>query len=155
MTTLAKWNPYREMNDLQNSLSSLFGNWTSWTPVHQNRSDDDRTYESGWTPLVDITEDDSEYLIKLELPEVRKEDLKVNVEEGVLTIKGERPFEKEKKGKRYHRVERAYGAFARSFTLPEDGDPSSVNAKFKNGLLEVHIVKDEKAKPKAVEIKVA
>lgn len=144
------------MNDLQDSLSSILGDWTTWTPVHYKRGNSSgASSTSDWTPLVDVSEDASEYLIKLELPEVRKEDLKVNVEDGVLTIKGERHFEKEENGKRYHRIERAYGAFARSFTLPEDGDPSRVNAKFKNGLLEVQIGKDEKAKPKAIEIKIA
>ena len=72
---------------------------------------------SQWAPLVDIAEDDKEYLIKVELPEVKKEDVKVTVENGVLTITGERKFEKEEKGKKYHRVERAYGSFMRSFTL--------------------------------------
>ena len=78
---------------------------------------------SEWTPLVDITEDDKEYLIKAELPEVKKEDVKLTVENGTLTITGERKFEKEEKGKKYHRMERAYGSFMRSFTLPRARRP--------------------------------
>ena len=75
-----------------------------------------------WSPLVDITEDDKEYLIKAELPEIKRKRLKVTVENGVLTISGERKLEKEEKGTKYHRVERAYGNFVRSFTLPDDAD---------------------------------
>jgi HSP20 family protein len=77
---------------------------------------------------VDITEDDKEYLIKAELPEVKKSDVKVRVDDGVLYISGQRNFEKEDKGKRYHRIERAYGSFTRSFALPDDVDPEHVNA---------------------------
>lgn len=108
-----------------------------------------------WAPLVDITEDEKEYLIKAELPEIRKDDLHVTVENGVLTINGERKFEKVEKGKRYHRVERAYGTFTRSFTLPEDADGQRVNAEFKDGILRVHVAKDETAKPKAIDVKVS
>ena len=108
-----------------------------------------------WAPPVDITEDDKEYLIKTELPEVRKEDVKVTVENGILSISGERKFEKEAKGKKYHRVERAYGNFVRSFGLPDDVDANKVDAKFSDGVLTVHVAKSEAAKPKQVEIKVS
>ena len=107
-----------------------------------------------WAPLVDIAEDEKEYVIKAELPEVTKDDVKVSLQEGVLTITGERKFEKEEKGKKYHRVERAYGSFARSFSLPEDADATKVQAEFKDGVLKVHLPKSEKAKPKSVEVKV-
>src|SRR5204863_8184800 len=108
-----------------------------------------------WAPLADITEDDEEYLIKAELPDMKKEEVKVTVENGVLTISGERKFEKEEKKKKYHRVERSYGTFMRSFTLPDDADFSKVNAEFKNGLLTVRVPKSEHAKPKEIEVKVA
>ena len=101
MNALTKWSPFRELEDLQNRLSSLFGR----TPV-RGLGEEAMTV-SEWTPLVDIVEDEKEYLIKAELPEVKKEDVKVTVENGVLTITGERRFEKEEKGKKYHRVERA------------------------------------------------
>jgi HSP20 family protein len=107
-----------------------------------------------WTPLVDITEDEKEYLIKAELPEMKKEDVRLTVENDVLAISGERKFEKEEKGRKYHRVERAYGSFVRSFSLPEDADGSKVTADFKDGVLQVHLPKSVKAKPKAIEIKV-
>ena len=108
-----------------------------------------------WSPLVDIAEDDQEYLIKAELPEVKKEDVKVTVENGTLTIAGERKFEKDEKNKKHHRVERSYGSFVRSFSVPDDADDSKVNAEFKDGLLKVRLMKSEKAKPKSIEVKVA
>jgi HSP20 family protein len=108
-----------------------------------------------WTPTVDISESDGEYLIKAELPEVKKEDVKVTVEDGVLTLQGERRQEKEEKGKRYHRVERSYGSFVRSFTLPESVDETGVKAEYKDGVLSLHLPKSEKVKPKAIDVKVA
>ena len=103
---------------------------------------------------MDISETDAEYLIKAELPEVKKDDVNVTVQEGVLTIHGERGQEKEEKGKKYHRVERSYGSFVRSFTVPGDVDETKVRAESKDGLLHLHLPKSEKAKPKAIEVKV-
>ena len=108
-----------------------------------------------WSPLVDITEDEKEYLIKAELPEVKREDVKLTVQDNVLAISGERRYEKEEKNKKYHRVERAYGNFLRSFTLPEDADGSKVSAEYKDGVLKVHLPKSEKATPKSIEVKVS
>lgn len=105
--------------------------------------------------LVDITEDDKEYLIKAELPEIKKEDVKLTVQDNVLAISGERKYEKEEKDKKYHRMERAYGSFLRSFTLPEDADGSKVAAEYKDGILTVHLPKSEKAKPKSIDVKVS
>jgi len=93
--------------------------------------------------------------VKADLPDVKKEDVKVNVEDGILTITGERKFEKEETKKKYHRLERSYGSFLRRFTLPDGADGSKVNAEFKDGVLKVHLAKSEKAKPKAVEVKVS
>ncbi len=89
------------------------------------------------------------------MPEVRKEDVKVTVENGVLTISGERKFEKEEKDKRYHRIERAYGSFTRSFSVPDDADDAKVGAEFKDGVLTVRLAKSEKARPKSIEVKVS
>lgn len=85
---------------------------------------------------------------------MKKEDIKITVQDDVLSISGERKQEKEEKGKKYHRIERAYGCFERSFTLPEDADGTKVNAEYKDGVLKVHLPKSEKAKPKAIEVKV-
>ena len=106
-----------------------------------------------WAPLVDISEDPKEYVIKAELPEVKKEDVKITLEDGMLTITGDRKFEKEENGKKYHRVERAYGSFLRTFSLPDDASPGNVSADFKDGVLKVHLTKDEKARPQQIEVK--
>lgn len=108
-----------------------------------------------WAPTVDISETDAEYAIKAELPEVKKEDVKVTVEDGVLTLQGERKQEKEEKGKKYHRIERSYGRFVRSFTLPDTVDESKVKAEYTDGVLHLHLPKSEKAKPKQIDVKIA
>ncbi len=107
-----------------------------------------------WAPLVDISEDEKEYLIKAELPEVKSENVNVSVHNDVLSITGERRYEKEEKDKKVHRVERAYGSFARTFTLPEDADAEHVTAESKDGLLKVHLPKTDKAKPQSIDVKV-
>ena len=159
MTALTRfsknWDPFKEMDDLHNQLDNLIlGRWGR-LPRKGGNSEEENVGLSEWAPMVDISEDDKEYVIKAELPEVNKDDLKVRVEKGVLTISGERKFEKEEKGKRYHRIERAYGTFTRSFTLPEDADGGKVNAEFKNGVLTVHLAKSEQAQPKAIDVKVS
>ena len=103
---------------------------------------------------MDISEDDKEYLIKAEVPEVDKKEVKVAVQEGVLTIQGERKQEKEEKGRKFHRVERSYGSFVRSFSLPENVAEDKLRAEFKDGVLLVHLPKAEKPKARAVEVKV-
>jgi HSP20 family protein len=149
-----KWNPFKEMEELSNRLTALLGRSFGRVPVRTSDTEETLTL-SEWAPLVDITEDDKEYLIKAELPEVTKNDLKVTVENGVLQLSGSRKFEKEEKGRRYHRVERAYGSFSRSFTLPDDADPAKVHAEFKDGVLQVHVAKSEGAKPKLIDVKIS
>jgi HSP20 family protein len=151
MNALTRWDPFKEMEDLQTRLGKLF----SLSPARMPSGSKEALTVAEWAPSVDITEDDKEYLVKADLPEVKKEDVKVTVENGVLTITGERKFEKEEKDKKYHRIERAYGNFLRSFTLPDTADGSKVTAEFKDGVLKVHLAKSEKAKPKSVEIKAA
>ena len=149
MNALTRWDPFRELEDLQSRLSTLFGR----APLRKNGGKEVMTVAE-WAPLVDITEDEKEYLIKAELPEVKKEEVKLTVHDDVLSISGERKYEKEEKGKKYHRVERAYGSFTRSFTLPEDADAGKVAADYKDGVLKVHLPKSEKAKPKSIEVKI-
>jgi len=150
MNALNRWSQLQELEALRHGLSCVFGR----SPLHAAEGHDEQIAVPEWAPLVDISEDDTEYLIKAELPEVKKEDVKVTAEEGTLTIQGERKFEKEEKGKKYHRVERAYGNFGRSFSFPADASPAKVSAEFKDGVLTVHLVKTEKAKPQYLEIKV-
>ncbi len=99
-------------------------------------------------PACRHRENDKEYVIKAELPEMKKEGIKVSVEDDILCIKGERKREKEEKGKKYHRAERSYGCFERSFTLPDDADGTKVDAEYKDGVLKVHLPKSEKANRK-------
>lgn len=107
-----------------------------------------------WSPLLDISEDDKEYRIKVELPEVKKEDIRVTAEAGALTIMGERKFEKEETARKYHRVERAFGSFGRSFSLPDDASPAKVHAEFRDGVLTVHLIKDEKVKTQQIKVEI-
>jgi HSP20 family protein len=151
MNALTRWNQLKELEALRHGLGSLL----SRSPVQLPEGQEEQIAVPEWAPLVDISEDDKEYRIKVELPEVKREDVKVTAEEGTLIIMGERKFEKEEKGRKYHRVERAYGSFGRSFSLPDDVSPAKVNAEFKDGVLTVHLVKDAKAKPQQIEVKVA
>jgi len=146
-----RWNPFKELEEMEKRLSTLFGR----TPAPTSGDKNEAITVSEWSPLVDISEDEKEYVIKAEVPEMKKEEIKINVHDDVLSISGERKYEKEEKDKKYHRVERAYGSFMRSFTLPEDADGSKVNAEYKDGVLKVHLPKSEKAKPKAIEVKIS
>jgi HSP20 family protein len=148
---LSRWSPLKELEEMEKRLSTIFGKAPSATSGDKKEA----IAVAEWSPLVDITEDEKEYVVKAEIPEMKKEDIKLNVDDDVLSITGERKYEKEEKGKKYHRVERAYGSFVRSFTLPEDADSSKVSAEYKDGLLKVHIPKSEKAKPKKSEVKIA
>ncbi len=153
MNNITRWNPMREMEDMQRRMSSLF----DWSPFRRGNlaAEDENMTVPEWAPLVDIAEDGKEYLIKVELPEVPKEDVKVTVENGTLTISGERKAEKEEKGRKFHRLERFYGRFERSFTIPDDAESGEVKADFKDGVLRVHLAKSEKARPKQIEVKVS
>lgn len=107
-----------------------------------------------WSPRVDISETDKEYLVKAELPDVAKDDMHVSVDNGVLTIRGEKKQEKEEKGKKFHRIERHYGSFSRSFTLPDNVDAGAIKAGFKDGVLNVSLPKTSKKPSKAIKVDV-
>lgn len=147
MTTLTKWNPINEINEMQNRLSSFFAK-------NLSGNGDGRLALADWAPLVDVIEDGKEYVIKAELPGVKKEDVKVRIENGMLTISGERHFEKEEGGKRYHRVERSYGSFERTFMLPDTCTVDKMAAKYNDGMLTLHIPKNKEAAPKSIEVKI-
>ncbi len=146
-----RWDPFRELEEIETRLGTLFGRTPTLTG---NAGKKEPVTVAEWAPVVDITEDEKEYLVKAELPEVKKEEVKVTVENGALTISGERKFEKEEKDKKYHRIERSYGSFMRSFTLPEGAEGDKVKAEFKDGLLTVHLPKNPTAPSKTVEVKV-
>ena len=107
-----------------------------------------------WSPVVDIEETELNYLIRAELPGLSKEKVKVTVEDGVLTLSGERDLERKVEGKTFHHIERSHGTFTRSFTLPENAEAESVSANYKDGLLEIRVAKSEEALPKSIEVRV-
>ena len=157
MSALTRWEPFsrwsswKELEEMEKRLSTIFGRHPVGTTGEKNEA----ISVTEWSPLVDITEDDKEYVVKAEIPEMKKEDIKINVHDDVLTVSGERKYEKDEKGKKFHRVERAYGSFMRSFTLPENADSSKINAEYKDGMLKIHLPKSEQAKKKAIDVKIA
>lgn len=143
---LTKWEPFRELDDVFERFSQPRG----W----QHRFGQELAKTGDWTPRVDISETDKEFVIKAEIPEISKEDVKVTVENGILSFRGERKKEKEEKGKKFHRIERYHGSFCRSFSLPDNVDQSKIDASFKDGMLTLKAPKTETQKPKTIEVAV-
>lgn len=159
MNTLANWNPFqtgyrnpfRELEEIEARLESLFDR----SPFALGRARDESLFAREWSPSVDLTEDEKEYTVKADLPDVAKADIRLFVRDGVLEISGERKMEHEQEGKRFHRSERCYGMFQRSFTLPQGAEGEKAKADFHHGVLTVHIPKNEKSMRKGVEVKIA
>jgi HSP20 family protein len=147
---LVKWDPFRELEDVSNRLNRIFGR-----SLARIEGGQDMLKMADWSPSADISETETEYVIKAEIPGVNKEDVKVTIENGLLTIQGERKMEKEEKGKKFHRVERSYGSFVRNFRMPDDADENSIKAEFKDGMLTVTLGKSAKAKSKVVNVTVS
>ncbi len=144
MAMMTRWEPYRELARLQDEVSRLF---------------DDRAYRStsesvGWTPACDIYEDEESVTLRFELAGVEAKDVDVRFENGVLTVKGERKLDKEENRANYHKIERSYGTFTRSFSLPGTLDPERIKAEAKNGVLAITLPKKAEAKPRAIQVKV-
>lgn len=146
---LIKWDPFRELEDVSDRLNRIFRR-----PATRAESSQEMLGMADWTPSVDISETDAAYLIKGEIPGVKKEDVRVTIEDGMLTMRGERKMEKEEKDKKFHRIERSYGSFMRSFRLPDDADETAVKAEFKDGMINVSLPKSAKAKNKAINVSV-
>ncbi|MGD7654546.1 MAG: Hsp20/alpha crystallin family protein [Verrucomicrobiales bacterium] len=144
MNTLSNWNPYTDFDRLLRAFSR--GSCDNGDCATLERAD--------WSPAVDISEDETEYLIKADLPDISKDDVKVTVDNGTLVLRGERRQEKEEENKKFHRIERSYGSFLRTFVLPEDADQRTVSADFKEGVLYVHLPKNEEKQPKHIEVNV-
>lgn len=136
---LVKWDPFRELDVFRKGIGRWFG--TAPSPWSESGLE-------GWAPAVDILEDDKAITIKVELPEVDKRDIEVNVQDDVLTVRGERKLEKEEKKDHYRRIERSYGSFSRSFTLPDHVDQKTISAESKDGILRITLRKIEPSKPK-------
>jgi HSP20 family protein len=155
MNTLNKvitWNPLREMDEAQNRFNPFF---FSGFPNRMGSGEIHSLMVADWSPEVDISQDDHEYLLKADLPEMKKDDVRVTVEDGVLSVSGERKSVKEDQKKKFHRIERSFGTFRRSFTLPEDADSTKVTAEFRDGVLKVHLPTTTTPKSKAIQVKVA
>ena len=155
MNTLNKvttWNPLREMDEAQNRLNRFF---LSGFPNRMGSGEIPSMAVADWSPEVDISEDDQGYLLKADLTEMKRDDVRVTVEDGILSVSGERKCQKEDQKKKFHRIERSFGTFRRSFTLPEDADSTKVTAEFRDGVLKVHLPTMTTPKSKATQVKVA
>src|SRR5450755_3994985 len=150
MNTLITRNQLREMELAQNRFNLFLGEF----PNRMGNGGLHSLTVADWSPEVDISQDDHGYLLKADLPETKKEDVSVTVEDGILCVSGERKSEKEDPKRKFHRSERSYGNFRRSFTLPEDANGSKVTADFRDGVLKVHLPITAKAKSKAIQVKV-
>lgn len=139
---LVRWDPARELAGMEvDRLNRMFADWYG------------ETFNRGWLPPVDIYEtDEHEFVIKAELPDMKREDINLTFENNVLTLRGERKFEHEAKRDNFHRVERSYGAFSRSFTLPNTVDTSRISAAYKDGVLTIRLPQREDAKPKQISV---
>jgi HSP20 family protein len=147
MANLARWDPFQDLLAIQDEMNQLFG---------QVMGQGSRAKEAGaraWAPALDIAERNDAYVVTVEVPGVKPEELNITLENGVLTISGERRFETETKEEQFHRIERRYGAFRRSVTLPDRVTADAVEASFEDGLLQVVVPKAEEAKPKRIEIR--
>src|SRR6201987_4651729 len=152
MNTLITWNQLREMEE---ATQNRFNRFLAGFPNRMGSGEIHSLAVADWSPEVDISEDDRGYLLKADLPEMKKDDVRVTVEDGILCVSGERKIEKEDQKKKFHRIERSFGTFRRSFTLPEDADSTKVTAEFHDGVLKVHLPTTPVAKSKATQLKVA
>jgi HSP20 family protein len=146
---MVRFDPFRDLAALQDRMNRLFND------AYQPRQSDDLMNRGAWTPAVDIFEVDGALVLKAELPDMRREDIDVSVENNTLTIRGERKLDREIKQENFHRIERAYGSFARSFSLPNTVDATKIVAEYKNGMLSVKLPTREEAKPRQIQIEAA
>ena len=144
-----RWDPFGELSTLQERMSGLFEDLLPST-----RKGEEELNTGTFYPAVDIIEGDKKVNLRAELPGMKKEDVHVEVNDDTITLRGERKIEKEDKKQNYHRIERSYGSFHRSFSLPDTVDRGKIEAHYKDGILEVTIPRGEEAKPKAVQIDV-
>jgi HSP20 family protein len=146
---IVRWEPFRDLQAVQDRLNRVFDEAFRGTP---RGNDDEWALGGSWAPSVDIFEHEGNLVLKAELPGVDPKDVDVRVENNVLTLRGERKFENEVKREKYHRVERAYGTFSRSFTLPNVVDTEKIKAEYKDGVLQVTLPQREEAKPKQIQV---
>ncbi|HIE52262.1 MAG TPA: Hsp20/alpha crystallin family protein [Armatimonadetes bacterium] len=146
MRSLVRWDPFRELATFRERMNRLFDEVFGGEPAVEAPA-------RVWSPAVDVREDENELVVTAELPGMKREDIKVELVHNRLVIQGERKFEHEDKRENYHRIERSYGRFYRSFDLPASVNPEAVTAEYRDGVLTVHLPKAEEAKPKQIEVK--
>jgi len=147
---IVRWDPFRELGEMQDRMNRLFGQF------YGRRGEEDLVSRGTWWPPVDIYENDKhELVIRAELPDMTKDDITLTVDNNVLTISGEKKSDTEMKDDRCHRVERTFGQFSRSFSLPQTIDTSKVGAEYKSGVLTIRLPKKDEAKPKQISVKVS
>ena len=151
--TLTRWNPTKELLGVEKEFSRLFDSFNNRFGLKSSKNDEEYM-NAVWSPLTDVIEDTDKYSLRLDLPGVKKEDVKISFVNGKLTISGERHSETEKKDSTYHHIERAFGKYYRSFSLPEKIVEDRIEAEFKDGILNISIPKAEEAKPKQIEVKI-
>jgi len=151
--TLTRWNPAKELISVEKEFSKLFDSFNNRFGLKSSKEDEDFA-NAVWSPLTDIREDEDKYSLHLDLPGVKKEDVKITFNNGQIAISGERNFGKEEKNSKYHHVERAFGKYYRAFNLPEKIIEDRIDAEIKDGILKITIPKAEEAKPKQIEVKI-
>jgi HSP20 family protein len=151
--TLTRWEPFRELTGLQDRMNRLFQD--AWSGSGLTTSRNEESLMSGsFVPAVDVYEDDHNVVLKMEVPGIEQKDIDIRLENNVLTVRGERKFEKEEKEENFQRIERRYGTFIRAFTLPNTVDTENVNADYENGVLKVTLSKRAEAKPKQIKVNI-
>ncbi|MEW6455950.1 MAG: Hsp20/alpha crystallin family protein [Acidobacteriota bacterium] len=147
--TITRWDPWRDLITLQEKMNKLFED-----SLLRSKFGEEGLMTGTWNPPVDIYETENSVVLTAEIPGVNEKDIEVKLENNQLSIKGERKFEKETKEENYHRIERSYGSFYRSFTIPNAIDQDKISAEYKNGILKVTMQKKEEVKPKSIKINI-
>ena len=143
---IVRWDPFRDLNMLQDRMNRLFDDaGSTWRT-------DEPAATTSWSPSVDIFETEGEIVVKAELPGMDRKDIQLNLENNVLSLRGERKFQKETKDDNYHRIERSYGVFSRAFSIPASVDEERIRADYKDGVLKIVLPKKDQAKPKQIKI---
>jgi HSP20 family protein len=153
MTTMMRWDPFQDLRSTQDEMAQMSPMLAHALGLHARQQGNDRAMTTAWAPALDISERKDAYLVTVEVPGVEPEDLDITMEDGLLTIKGERQFTSESSEQQFHRVERRYGAFRRSITLPAQVQTDQIEATFDNGVLQIVVPKAEEAKPKRIQVR--
>lgn len=145
---LTRWDPFRELSSLQNRVNTLFQDF------NRGQGQEELLTTGNFVPPVDVYEDEHKITLKLEIPGIDQKDVDIRYENNTLTVRGERKFEKEEKEENFHRIERSYGSFARSFSLPNTIDQDNIHAEYANGVLKIDLAKRAEAKPKQIKVNI-